>query len=292
MRILKTIIAILIVSACTTLSTFGQEAGNRNYNRGSRPTAPSMGNIGSSGVLNIEAYVLINAAPDEFVAVFGVSQEGSTASESNQKINARIERFLGAAAQLGVPRSNTFVDFITQNKIYSFAPASEGVIRESLTGFETKKTVALRYKDRALLEKLLETAAQSAIFDLIKVDYVVNDLTKLRKALFDEAVRVVKQKEETYTRSLGLALSRKALLQETYETTYPGELYQTYSAFESGTVDNNYNSSMRVIRERKSSTSYLEPLDRSAFDTVLNPGGVEPMVQCALFMKVMYSVAN
>ncbi|HEV7746926.1 MAG TPA: SIMPL domain-containing protein [Pyrinomonadaceae bacterium] len=292
MRILKTIIVILIVAACSALSTFGQEAGNRNYNRGTRPPAPNTGNIGSSGVLNIEAYVLINAAPDEFVAVFGVSQEGSTASESNQKINARIERFLNAATQLGVPRGNTFVDFITQNKIYSFAPASEGVIRESLTGFETKKTVALRYKDRALLEKLLEAAAQSAIFDLIKVDYVVNDLTKLRKALFDEAVRVVKQKEETYTSSLGLAISRKALLQETYDTIYPGELYQTYSAFESGAVDNNYNSTVRVIRERKSSTSYLEPLDRSAFDTVLNPGGIEPMVQCTLFMRVLYSVAN
>ena len=144
-----------------------------------------------------------------------------------------------------------------------------------------------------MLERLLAAAAQASIFDLIKVDYIVTDMTKIKRALFDEAVRIVKQKEETYSRSLGMALNRKNLLQETYNTVFPGELYQTYAAYESGAVDNYYGQSgARVIRERKSSTSFLEPLDRSAFDAVLNPSSIEPMVQCTLFMKVMYSVAQ
>lgn len=285
---------ISVVFTCCCVMSVAQEAGNRNYGRGRVDrTPPNTGNIGSGGILNIEAYVLMNAAPDEFIAVFGVAQEGSTAVESNQKVNARIDQFLGAVDKLGITRSNTYVDFITQNRIYSFAPGTDNTIRESLTGFETKKTVAIRYKDRALLEKLLAAAAQASIFDLIKVDYVVNDMTRIRRALFEEAVRVVKQKEETYSRSLDMALNRKGLLQETYATIYPAELYQTYTAFESGAVDNYYGQSgTRVIRERKSSTSYLEPLDRSVFDTVLNPSSIEPMVQCTLFMKVMYSVAQ
>jgi hypothetical protein len=61
----------------------------------------------------IEAYVLLNAIPDEFVAVFGVAQEAPTAVESNQKVNARIEQFLSAADKLGVSRSNSYVDMIT-----------------------------------------------------------------------------------------------------------------------------------------------------------------------------------
>jgi len=283
--------ALILVSG---LNTFAQEAGNRNYGRDrSDRTPPNTGNIGGNGFINIEAYVLINVAPDEFVAVFGVAQEGASGAESNQKVNARIEQFLSAAEKVGVNRANTYVDFITQNRIYSFAPGADNTIRESLTGFETKKTVSLRYKERSLLEKLITAAGQASIFDLIKVDYVVNDMGKTRRALYDEAIRVVKQKEETYSHSLNLPVSRKSLLQETYNTYYPGELYQTYTAFESGAVDSNYynQGGTRVIRERKSSTSYLEPLDRSAFDTVLNPGGIEPMVQCTLFMKVMYSIA-
>jgi uncharacterized protein YggE len=283
--------ALILVSA---LNIFAQEAGNRNYGRDrSDRTPPNTGNIGGNGFINIEAYILINVAPDEFVAVFGVAQEGASGAESNQKVNARIEQFLSAAEKVGVNRTNTYVDFITQNRIYSFAPGADNTIRESLTGFETKKTVSLRYKERSMLEKLITAAGQASIFDLIKVDYVVNDMGKTRRALYDEAIRVVKQKEETYSRSLNLPVSRKSLLQETYNTYYPGELYQTYTAFESGAVDSNYynQGGTRVIRERKSSTSYLEPLDRSAFDTVLNSGGIEPMVQCTLFMKVMYSIA-
>lgn len=279
--------------AMTGSSVLAQEAGNRNYARDrANRTPPNTGNIGGNGFINIEAYVLMNAAPDEFVAVFGVAQEGATAAESNQKVNARIEQFLSAAEKLGVNRTNTYIDFITQNRIYSFAPGGDNTIRESLTGFETKKTVSVRYKERAMLEKLIAAAGQASIFDLIKVDYIVNDMGKIKHALFDEAIRIVKQKEEAYTRSLNLAMSRKSLLQETYNTFYPGELYQTYAAFESGAVDNYYGQSgARVIRERKSSTSYLEPLDRSAFDSVLNPSGIEPLVQCTLFVKVMYSIA-
>ena len=280
--------------ALAGINVCAQEAGNRNFNRDNRAdrTAPNTGNIGGNGFLNIEAYVLLNAAPDEFVAVFGVAQEGATGAESNQKANARIEQFLSAAEKLGINRNNTYVDFITQNRVYSFTPGADNTIRESLSGFETKKTISVRYKDRPMLEKLLAAAGQASIFDLIKVDYIVNDMTKIKRALFDEAIRIVKQKEEAYTRSLNLAVSRRSLLQETYATFYPGELYQTYTAFESGAVDNYYGQGgSRVIRERKSSTSYLEPLDRSSFDAVLNPSGIEPVVQCTLFMKVMYSVA-
>ena len=289
------VICLLMLAATGAV---GQEAGNRGvYGRPTDRTSPSNGVVYGTEhkdlvpVQFIEAYVLLNAAPDEFVAVFGAAQEAQTAGESNQKVNAQIEQFLSAAEKLGINRSNTFVDFITQNRVYNFTPAADGnTIRERLAGFETKKTVAVKYRDRALLEKLLAAAAQASIFDLIKVDYVINDLGKIRGLLFAEASRIIKQKEENYVRSLGLKIRRDAVFQETYNTFYPSELYQTYAAFESGAVDTSYESRTRVIRERKSSTSFLEPLDRSAFDAIINAIGIEPMVQCTLYMKVRYSL--
>jgi uncharacterized protein YggE len=179
---------------------------------------------------------------------------------------------------------------ITQNRVYNFEPATDGTIREKLSGFETKKTIAVRYKERALLEQLLSAAAQASIFDLIKVDYVVNDLSKIRSRLLEEASGVIKQKEENYTRSLGLKIRRNAVSQETYNTFYPAELYQSYTAAESGSVETNYESRTRVVRERKGSTSFLEPLDQSSFDVVINSVGLEPMVQCTLYLKVRYSL--
>ncbi|HEX8069793.1 MAG TPA: SIMPL domain-containing protein [Pyrinomonadaceae bacterium] len=288
----KTFLILLICGLCAARAA-AQESGNRSYNQNNaRRTPPNVGVTYANGDLVIDAYVLLNAAPDEFVAVFGVAQEAPTAVESNQKVNAQIGQLLDAAAGLGVARGDTFVDFITQNRIYTFSPDADNTIREKLVGFETKKTVALRYKERALLEKLTTAAARVGIFDLIKVDYVVNDMRAVRQRLFEAAVGAVKQKEENYTRVLGMVIKRSVLLQETYDTHYPAELYQTYTAFESGAVDVPYNSGARVIRERKSRTSYLEPLDRSAFDAVLNPAGMEPSVQCTLYMKVLYTVAR
>lgn len=293
----KTFLALLIIG-CSALSALGQESGNQGvYGRRTQRPNPSSGTIYGTEEKNqvpvqlVEAYVLFNAAPDEFVAVFGVAQEAPTAVESNQKVNSQIEQFLEAAARLGVKRGDTYVDMITQNRIYNFGPAgNDNTIREKLSGFETKKTVSIRYKDRALLEKLLGAAAQASIFDLIKVDYVVADLNKIRSRLLEEASAVIKQKEENYTRLLGLRFKRNAIIQESYVTYYPAELYQTYTAAETGSVDPNYQSGARVVRERKSSTSFLEPLDRSTFDVVINSGGLEPAVQCTLYLKVRYSL--
>src|SRR4051812_17699003 len=125
---MKKAFLVLLISGLCALSTPGQESGNRNYDRNagnsSRRTAPNTGALYSGEEKEdveraqfIEAYVLLNAAPDEFVAVFGAAQVAPTAVESNQKVNAQIEQFVSAAERLGINRSNTFVDFITQNRV-------------------------------------------------------------------------------------------------------------------------------------------------------------------------------
>jgi uncharacterized protein YggE len=293
---MKKLFLILLIALMWAVVSQAQEAGNRIYDRSQRrPENPSNGVVLTTEnkdlipVQHIEAYVLLNAPPDEFIAVFGVAQEGTEPQQSNAKVNALIENFTGAAGRLGVKREDVYVDFITQNRIYSFVSEGSGPIRERLTGFETKKTIAVRYRDRALLEKLLAAAAQASIFDLIKVDYIIKEMGPLRARLLDQASQIIRQKEDNYNRLLNLKLKRTAVTTERYETNYPGELYRAYTAYESGSVDNNYsNSSTRVIRERKSSSAFLEPLDSSMFDAVINPLGVEPMVQCTLYLKVRY----
>ncbi len=276
-----------------------QEAGNRIYDRTqSRSEKPSNGIVLATEnkdvlpVQYIEAYVLMNAPADEYVAVFGVAQEGTDSLQSYAKVNTLVDRFVTAAVGLGVKREDVYVDFITQNRIYALVPEGSGTIREKLTGFETKKTIAVRYKDSMLLEKLLAAAAQASIFDLIKVDYIIKDLAPVRARLLDQASQIIRQKEDNYNRLLNLKLKRTAVSIERYETNYPGELYRSYTAYESGSVDNNDSSSAaRVIRERKSASAYLDPLDSSVFDAVINPIGVEPMVQCTLYLRVRYSSA-
>ena len=155
--------------------------------------------------------------------------------------------------------------------------------REHLSGFEVKKNVLVRYHDSALLEKLLAAAAQSGIFHLVKVDYIVSDLTTARARLREEAAKIIKQKEASYKRLFGVQMRPVSVYQEKQNAFYPSDMYKSYTAYESGNADS-YN--LRAVRNRKTSTFYYSPLDPAGFDSVINPAGVEPVVQLTLYLKI------
>jgi uncharacterized protein YggE len=285
---------ILILFALFTLChvfVFSQETGNRAYGTQRRGPLQSSGvltaSVDGKSVYYIEANVLANIKPDAFVAVFGLVQEAANSAASNDKINTQLAAFMSDLGNEGIGPNAVFVDFITQNKIYDFT--TEGsTVTEKFSGFETKKNIAVRYKDRDLLEKLLSAAARRSIFDLIEVDYVFNDAASVRGKLYDEAVKVIKQKEASYANAFAIKLAPTNLANEKYDVFYPGELYSGYRAYEAGSTSNDYNKV--VVRQRKTSTFYYDPLDGNSFDAVINQIGLEPVVQFTLHMRVQYEM--
>lgn len=275
--------------------TLAQESGNRiygnqgYYNQQKHTPMLNTGNLLASPdrkYYSTEASVLMNMKPDAFVVVFGIQQEGKDPAESNGKLEARLDRFEKSLAVLGVKPEDIFVDFITQNKIYDYRAQGNDVI-EVPAGFETKKTIAVRYKSRDIFEKIVADAAKEQIFDLIKVDYIVSDFDAVRARLFDEAVKLIKSKEAKYTSLLGVKLAPVGLAVEKYDAFYPSEQYQRYQAFETGSGSTSYERGTTVTK-RKSFTFYYEPLTADKFDKMINPLGIEPLVQFTLYLKMDY----
>jgi uncharacterized protein YggE len=274
----------------------GQESGNRIYGNNGyyQQKRQALANTGMLGNSNegyaIEARVLTNLKPDAYVVVFGINDEGANAAASNEKVNGKISNLIQKIKPLGIESSDVFIDFITQNRVYDFTVTGTQA-KESFTGFETKKTIAIRYKSRELFERIVSAAADSHIFDLIKVDYVVSDFDAVRARLFEAAAKVVKSKEQRYTNALGVALNVVGLSIEKYDVTYPAEAYQRYQAYETGDaeVENEKGVSSRV-EKRKSFTFFYEPFEGSNFDSVLAPMGIEPMVQFSVYLRMQYQV--
>lgn len=104
-----------------------------------------------------------------------------------------------------------------------------------------------------MLEKIQSVAARASIFDLIKVDYVVSDLPGIRALLFEEAMKVIKKKESEYSKLLDTKLKAIAVYQEKYNKFSPSEMYSSYVAYESDSVDSSARD-MRVAKKRKSRT--------------------------------------
>jgi uncharacterized protein YggE len=281
----------VLVSFCA-ISASAQEAGNRAYGTQRRKPQTNSGVLtgsadGKAQVYFVEANVLMNMKADTFVAVFGLVQEGATSVESNSKVNTQVAGFIKDLESLGIKRGDTFVDFITQNKVYDYT-TNGNAVTEKFSGFETKKNIAVRYRDRELLEKILSAAARGSIFDLIEVNYVVGDVNGVHQRMYEEAVRVVKQKEASYANSFGIKLSPTNLANEKYDAFYPSELYAAYQAFEAGATSGDYN--RVVVRQRKTSTFFYEPLDASNFDAVINQMSIEPMVQFTLYLRLQYDL--
>ncbi|HYN84735.1 MAG TPA: SIMPL domain-containing protein [Pyrinomonadaceae bacterium] len=239
----------------------------------------------------VEASVLMNVRADEHVAVFGLAEECAAVEECQRKMNATAAGFLAAVKALGIADGDTHVDYVAQNKIYGFELAGN-VARERLVGFELKKNVSVRYREEAMLERLVAAAARSKIFDLIKVDYVVRDTAAVQKRLTEEASRVINQKSERYAGLLGIRFQGGAqVYAERPSVYYPTEMYDSYVAFESEDVSNPYDRERHTVqRARKSRTFFFNALDADGFDTVINPVVTAPVVQFTLYLKVKYEI--
>ncbi|MEZ5345308.1 MAG: SIMPL domain-containing protein [Pyrinomonadaceae bacterium] len=265
-----------------------QRSGNQVYNPPQSQTKTNTGVLdsGNENQYSIEASVLINAKADSYVAVFGVQEENQTPEQNNTKLTAQINAFTAELGKLGISRSDIYVDFITQNRVYDFT-ISGNTARESFSGFETKKTIAVKFKNDELFEPVVAAAAKLKIFDLIKVDYFVSDSDKFRQKLFEEAVKVIREKESKYKDSFGVKLAPAGLAREQYDTHYPASRYKRYQAYETGGARTNYNTGNQIL-ERKSFTFYYEPLDPNDFDRSINDIGIEPIVQFTLYLRMDY----
>lgn len=279
-----------------SLASFAQEGGNRIYgNRGyynqNHQPQTNTGNLttNSSRSYAVESSVLLNIKPDSFVVVFGLAQTGQTSQDSNDKINNIFAGFVKDLGKTGVAKDDVFVDFITQTRIYSYKTTTVGQTTNAIqvfAGFETKKTIAIRYKSRDSFEKIVSMAANNSIFDLIKVDYIISDFDAVRAKLFEEAAKVLKSKREKYTALTGVNLLPVGLAVEKYDAFYPSERYQAYQAYESGSANRNYDTRGVTIEERKISTFYYQPIEGALYDKLLNPVGVEPVVQYTLYLRM------
>ncbi len=239
----------------------------------------------------VDASVLMNVKPDEYVAVFGVVQEAKTISEANTNMDETLSRFKESLKGLKVSEPDIFVDFVVQNRVYAYA-VEGNVVREELAGFELKKNVSIRYKDRALLDQLVRAAAAHGIYDLIKVDYVVKDTAALQATLRAEAARILKTKAERYQSLLGAKLpGPPQMLVDSPSIYYPNDQYSSYTAAEAERIEIS-RSNRDVVNARKSRTFYFSPLDANGFDTVINPVILEPVVQFTIYVKVKYAVAK
>ncbi|MEI7597453.1 MAG: SIMPL domain-containing protein [Bacteroidota bacterium] len=240
----------------------------------------------------IEAKILKNVKADCYIAVFSLKQEASSVKESNNKINLRLKSFINNIKKLGIEESEIYTDIITQTRVFDVKKSEMTKIdfTEYLKGFELSKNVIIKYNKPDQIEDLITFAAQDSIFDLAKVDYLINDISKIYDELFVVAKEVIQKKKKMYIELTEMKVKPNAqIYAESFSSYYPKDLYRGYKSAELKYFED-YQSERSVKKLSKFKTFYYDKIDYSSFDKIINPANTEPSIEVTLTIQVKYNI--
>lgn len=246
----------------------------------------------SDTIMLLNANVLMNVKADSYVAMFGLAQVAEDLENCNILMNKRVEGFIKALQDLGIPRQKIYVDFVAQVPAFEYEVEKKlfsKTYNEVPKGFELKKNIHIGYTANDLLDKMLSAAAQYEIYDVIKVDYIINNPESVYDSLRSVAIRLLNKKVEDF-KKLGIKFNTNEyqLVAEQIKTTYPIDCYDSYTAFTNPNMSAVKKSVGSVVQLPKTQTIYYNHLPYHEFDVVINPQLIEPAAQFSYMLQVKY----
>lgn len=241
----------------------------------------------------VQAKILKNVKADYYVAVFGIDQSNSEVKTATEIINKRISSFIKNLQSIDIQENDIYIDMINQNRVYDIKRKGNDFLEEYLTGFETKRNLIIKYKNENQLEKMMVMAAKDSIFDLVKVDYVVENQDKIYDELFVEASKIIQKKKEMIIQLTNVKLlPYSQIYGESFETITPTDRYKSYVSYSASEYDLPYNSNYVIKNQRKVETFYYDKVSNSGYDKILNDNYLEPVVQFSFVLQVKYEISK
>ena len=265
-------------------------SGNANiYN----PTVQQQINkvLNSSNILSIDLKVLQNVTAATYTAIFNISQIGETAEETNKLVNERIKIVKQKLKTQGILEKDIIIDVI------SFVPVYEIEVEKKLfsktytevpKGFELQQNIHIRFTKTNQFEDILTACAENEIYNLVKVDYFIENIAVVYKNLQTEILKLVEDKKEYY-KALGFNLNNyNVSVADDKYCYFPKDFYRSYQAFNSVSFEA-IKKTKGITTAKKQTSYYYQPLTYEDYDLVINPSILEPVTQVGMNVKLQFS---
>jgi uncharacterized protein YggE len=270
---------------------------NQNFKQQDFDDYTKNGNIGSNNYTSnnevvLEVRSLMNMKADRFLAVFNVTQIGESAAKTDELLNSRIDAFTIALKQMGINEKDIYVDMIYLVPTFEFEMEKKffsKTYNEVPTGFEMQKNIHVTFKDINKVDDMVTLAAKNEIYDLVKLDFFVDNTEAVYDSLRNKSVACLTKKMASF-KKLNLVLSDKfQILRESSYAIYPETQYPDYDAFVTQSLEAvKKNSGVTKIRKPKTVAYDQVPYNR--YDIIVNPGILEPVVQYVYTIQVKYTL--
>jgi uncharacterized protein YggE len=275
-----------------------RSAGNSIYSDGKlyRPVDPFQSNNSISlndSTITVSVKGLANVLPDTYVATFNMVQTAATAEMTDQLMRDRLDKFKAKLLEAGTGATDISTDMIsfvpkydieTENRLFS------KTYNEIPAGFEMQKNLSVRYKKSSRLDELVTIAAQSEIYDLVKVDCFVSQMDSFKDSLREKCILEVKNRVKSYE-GLNLELDTlKKVVGEDFHITLPDTRYSGYQAFARTSLKPGKKGTLNEAE--KPVSQYYRPINYADFDVVMNPVVLEPVIQVSYEINVNYQLMS
>lgn len=249
--------------------------------------------IQNNNEITIEVNGLLNSVADNYVAIFNLVQVAETIESTDRFMSNRIAAFKQKLKDCGIDTSQITIDMLsfvpkydiqTENRLFS------KTYNEIPAGFELQKNVSVRYRKSSKLDDIVSAAANSEIYDLVKVDYFISNGQKSLDSLRQKCLQEIKMKAKTFEIAGFKLDTLKKVISDNFITIYPQTKYYSYQAFSRPSLNAaRKKTAAPVLNEISKTTSrFYNQVDYDQYDIVINPLVTEPVVQLSYTVVVKY----
>lgn len=251
----------------------------------------NMSTLNPNSTINIDVRALQNVKASSYTAIFNVSQIGETAEITKNLIQNKIDAIKKALLNIGISEKSIVIDVISFVPVYE-VEVTKKLFSKSYTevpkGFELQQNIHIQFTEANQFEKILSACANNEVYNLVKVDYFIDNIAEVYSNLQSKLLALIKDKKDYYN-ALGFNLNNyNAIMADQKYCYFPKDFYQSYQAFNSISFEA-INQSKGVTNAKKQTSYYYQPLPYHNYDIVINSAILEPVIQVGMEIKINFS---
>jgi len=316
-------IYIAIIILFTTNIILAQSVGNAIYNTPFKSHQGITINTMYNNKVELQADIMINMKASSYTAIFSVTQNGLTSAETDSLMNIRLRTVENGLTQIGISAEDIHIDVISFVPLYSLELKKKKFSKtanEIPIGLQMKKNIHILFYDHNQLSKIVALMAKAEIYDIVKVDYNLDNIQAAHTALRKAALEIINTKKQMY-KEVGLHLEVENMA-DGFGSAYPIERYSNYTAFHMGSSIEEIRAAKRrkkiakniyitgnrarvsiksgdiddsrfiIKRSAKNKTIYYKRVPYNKYDMVINADFTEARIQIYYTLKVRHNVLN
>ena len=158
----------------------------------------NMSTLNPNSTITIDVRALQNVKASSYTAIFNVSQIGETAEITKNLIQNKIDAIKKALLNIGISEKSIVIDVISFVPVYE-VEVTKKLFSKSYTevpkGFELQQNIHIQFTEANQFEKILSACANNEVYNLVKVDYFIDNIAEVYSNLQSKLLALIKDKK-------------------------------------------------------------------------------------------------